>query len=132
MLLHQNISKSTRNCFVVVPQLEKFKFVLDYKIKELTIAVERLNKTVFARQAELEREVTDTQAAQVQLDKAAADFARLHKVLLAKPALASLLKYAGAKCSSLRRRAVRVQTAQRGTASAGAGNCAAACRSDRS
>lgn len=49
------------------------------KINELKLAVERMSKTVAARKGELEREVTDTQAAQVQLDKAAADFARLHK-----------------------------------------------------
>jgi uncharacterized protein YeaC (DUF1315 family) len=50
------------------------------KIKELNMAVERMSKTVYAYKAELDREVTDTQAAQVQLDKAADDFAVLHKV----------------------------------------------------
>ena len=50
------------------------------KIKELKLAVERMSGTVSARAAALDKEVTDTQAAQVQLDKAADDFARLHKV----------------------------------------------------
>lgn len=52
------------------------------KIKELDLAVERMNHTVATRRTELEREVTDTQSAQMQLQKAADDFARLHKVHL--------------------------------------------------
>lgn len=50
------------------------------KIKELDLAVERMNRTVATRRTELEREVTDTQSAQMQLQKAADDFSRLHKV----------------------------------------------------
>ena len=50
------------------------------KVKELKLAVECMSKTVAARKAELDGEVTATQAAQVQLDKAADDFMRLHKV----------------------------------------------------
>jgi hypothetical protein len=57
----------------------------DSKLKELNMAVERMSKTVHAYKAELDREVTDTQAAQVQLDKAADDFAVLHKVRSLQP-----------------------------------------------
>lgn len=59
--------------------IERYRAQDDSKIKELNIAVERMNKTMFTRKTELDKEVTDTQAAQVQLDKAADDFARLHK-----------------------------------------------------
>jgi coiled-coil domain-containing protein 39 len=52
----------------------------DSKVKELSLAVERASAAVVVQRADLMREVTDTQAAQVQLDKAADDFARLHKV----------------------------------------------------
>ena len=52
------------------------------KIKELDLTVERMNRTVAIRRTELERQVTDTQSAQMQLQKAADDFSRLHKVFL--------------------------------------------------
>jgi coiled-coil domain-containing protein 39 len=52
----------------------------DSKMKELTLAVERASEAVTARRAVLMHEVTETQAAQVQLNKTADDFARLHKV----------------------------------------------------
>jgi hypothetical protein len=67
--------------------IERYRAQDDSKIKELNIAVERINKTLFIRKAELDKEVTDTQAAQVQLDKAADDFARLHKVSVLVQAL---------------------------------------------
>jgi hypothetical protein len=71
------------------------------KIKELKIAVERMSKTVASRKDELDREVTDTQVAQVQLDKAADDFARLHKVRVQPAATASWPLIEGANRSNL-------------------------------
>lgn len=48
------------------------------KLKELRLAVERLTQKVAAAKAALDVEMTDTQAAQVQLDRAATDFRTLH------------------------------------------------------
>eukprot|EP00892_Ulva_mutabilis_P002355 jgi/Ulvmu1/1211/UM109_0009.1 len=59
--------------------IERYQAQDRAKIKELDLTVERMNRTVAAKRTELEREVTDTQSAQMQLQKAADDFARLHK-----------------------------------------------------
>ncbi|KAI8473820.1 MAG: hypothetical protein J3K34DRAFT_166010 [Monoraphidium minutum] len=48
------------------------------KLKELGLAVEKLTREVAAKKDELEAEVTETQAAQIQLDRAAEDYRRLH------------------------------------------------------
>ncbi|KAG2422661.1 hypothetical protein HXX76_015898 [Chlamydomonas incerta] len=58
--------------------LEKYRHADDGKVKELTLALERVSKQVVGRKDELEAEVVETQAAQIQLDKAAEDFRRLH------------------------------------------------------
>jgi coiled-coil domain-containing protein 39 len=49
------------------------------KIKELDLAITRMNRTVAAHKGDLQREVTDTQSVQMQLRKAADDFESLHK-----------------------------------------------------
>ena len=49
------------------------------KIKELDLAITRMNRTVAAQKGDLQREVTDTQSVQMQLRKAADDFESLHK-----------------------------------------------------
>mgnify|MGYP001807349858 CR=1 FL=1 len=58
--------------------LEKYRHADDGKVKELTLALERVSKQVVGRKEELEAEVVETQAAQIQLDKAAEDFRKLH------------------------------------------------------
>lgn len=49
------------------------------KVKELDLAITRMNRTVAAHKGDLQREVTDTQSVQMQLRKAADDFENLHK-----------------------------------------------------
>ncbi|GLI65004.1 hypothetical protein VaNZ11_008430 [Volvox africanus] len=58
--------------------LEKYRHADDAKVKELTLQLERVSKQVVGRKDELESEVVETQAAQIQLDKAAEDFRKLH------------------------------------------------------
>ncbi|PNH02795.1 Coiled-coil domain-containing protein 39 [Tetrabaena socialis] len=58
--------------------LEKYRHADDAKVKELTLVLERVSKQVVQRKDDLELEVVETQAAQIQLDKAAEDFRRLH------------------------------------------------------
>ncbi|GBF94678.1 flagella associated protein [Raphidocelis subcapitata] len=48
------------------------------KLRELSLAVEKLTREVAAKREELDAEITETQAAQIQLDRAAEDFRRLH------------------------------------------------------
>jgi hypothetical protein len=60
--------------------IERYRAQDSVKIKELDLAIERMNRSVASKRAELEKEVTETQSAQMQLQKAADDFARLHKV----------------------------------------------------
>ena len=48
-------------------------------MKELGLATEKLTKEVAAKKAAVESEVTETQAAQIQLDRAAEDFRQLHE-----------------------------------------------------
>jgi hypothetical protein len=59
--------------------MEKYKRADDARIKELTLHIEKLTKRVNRKKAELENEVTETQAAQIQLDKTAEDFRKLHE-----------------------------------------------------
>ena len=47
-------------------------------MKELNLAIEKMTKQVHTKKAALENEVTETQAAQIQLDKTAEDFRALH------------------------------------------------------
>uniref|UniRef100_A0A7S4M111 Coiled-coil domain-containing protein 39 n=1 Tax=Guillardia theta TaxID=55529 RepID=A0A7S4M111_GUITH len=58
--------------------LEKYKRADDLKIKEMNLNLEKLTKQVSTKEQELENEVTETQTAQIMLDKTAADFKILH------------------------------------------------------
>ncbi len=54
--------------------LEKYRRADETKIKELTLQIEKLTILVSKKQAELDKEVTETQAAQIELDKTAQEF----------------------------------------------------------
>lgn len=58
--------------------LEKYRRADEAKIKELTLNIEKLTIEVAKKSQELEKEVTETQAAQIELDKTAEEFKRLH------------------------------------------------------
>ena len=58
--------------------LEKYRRADEAKIKELTLQIEKLTIEVAKKANELEQEVTETQAAQIELDKTAEEFKRLH------------------------------------------------------
>lgn len=58
--------------------LQRYARADEVKIKEMNLALEKLTKEVSAREAELENEVTETQTAQIELDKTAIDFKKLH------------------------------------------------------
>jgi len=58
--------------------LEKYRRADEAKIKELTLNIEKLTIEVARKAKELEQEVTETQAAQIELDKTAEEFKRLH------------------------------------------------------
>ena len=58
--------------------LEKYRRADEAKIKELTLQIEKLTVEVSRKSNELEKEVTETQAAQIELDKTAEEFKRLH------------------------------------------------------
>ena len=58
--------------------LEKYRRADELRIKDLTLQIEKLTIHVSRKQAELEKEITETQAAQIELDKTAQEFKRLH------------------------------------------------------
>jgi len=58
--------------------LQKYQSADDARVKELNLAIEKMTKTVNVKRVALENEVTDTQTAQVELDRAADDFRALH------------------------------------------------------
>ena len=58
--------------------LQKYQRADDARVKELNLAIEKMTKQVHTKKAELEGEVTETQAAQIELDKTAEDFRSLH------------------------------------------------------
>lgn len=58
--------------------LEKYKRADDARVRELNLAIEKMTMAVNAKREALENEVTDTQAAQLELDRAAEDFRALH------------------------------------------------------
>jgi len=66
--------------------LEKYRRADEAKIKELTLQIEKLTIEVARKAKELEHEVTETQAAQIELDKTAEEFKRQneerHKIYL--------------------------------------------------
>mmetsp|Transcript_34211 Transcript_34211/g.88356 ORF Transcript_34211/g.88356 Transcript_34211/m.88356 type:complete len:922 (-) Transcript_34211:296-3061(-) len=59
--------------------LEKYRKADDAKLKDLNLAIEKLAKEVQRKKHELESEITETQAAQIELDKTAEDFRSTHK-----------------------------------------------------
>ena len=59
--------------------LAKYGRVDDVKMKDLAIAIEKVSKDVSEAQYKLSDEVTETQSAQIQLDKTAEDFKRMHE-----------------------------------------------------
>eukprot|EP01006_Ploeotia_vitrea_P056923 TRINITY_DN68136_c1_g1_i25.p1 TRINITY_DN68136_c1_g1~~TRINITY_DN68136_c1_g1_i25.p1 ORF type:complete len:882 (-),score=182.33 TRINITY_DN68136_c1_g1_i25:2396-5041(-) len=59
--------------------LEKYQRADSAKIRELNLQVEKLSRQVLNRKKDLEKEITETQAAQIELDKTAEDFRNLHK-----------------------------------------------------
>mmetsp|Transcript_8642 Transcript_8642/g.12761 ORF Transcript_8642/g.12761 Transcript_8642/m.12761 type:complete len:920 (+) Transcript_8642:114-2873(+) len=59
--------------------VERYQRKDEKKIKELTMLIEKLTRTVKEKRREYENEVTETQASQIELDKTAEDFQKLHK-----------------------------------------------------
>lgn len=59
--------------------LERYTRADERKIKELTLALEKLTTAVTNSKAELEREITETQAKQIELDKTAEEFREIHR-----------------------------------------------------
>ena len=59
--------------------LEKYRRADEAKIKELTLTIEKLTIEVSHKAQELDKEVTETQAAQIELDKTAQEFKRVHQ-----------------------------------------------------
>lgn len=58
--------------------LLKYQRADEARVKELTLAIEKMTKAAAKKKAALDDEVTDTQAAQTELDRAAEDFRALH------------------------------------------------------
>jgi hypothetical protein len=58
--------------------LEKYTRADEAKIRDLSLALEKLTLALAEKRRELEREATETQARQVELDKTAEDFRQLH------------------------------------------------------
>ena len=59
--------------------LLKYTKADEAKMKDLSLQLEKMLAAVQRKKAELEDEVTETQAAQIELDKTAEDFRKLHK-----------------------------------------------------
>eukprot|EP00929_Paragymnodinium_shiwhaense_P117399 TRINITY_DN8793_c0_g1_i16.p1 TRINITY_DN8793_c0_g1~~TRINITY_DN8793_c0_g1_i16.p1 ORF type:complete len:894 (-),score=357.54 TRINITY_DN8793_c0_g1_i16:416-3097(-) len=59
--------------------LEKYKRADDSKVRELTLAIEKLTYENAQRKKELAEQVTDTQAKQIEMDKTAELFRSLHE-----------------------------------------------------
>lgn len=60
-------------------QIERFQRKDDSKIKEMSMLIEKLTKALKDKKQEYENEITETQAAQIELNKTAEDFKILHK-----------------------------------------------------
>eukprot|EP00906_Rhabdomonas_costata_P009731 RCo013728 len=58
--------------------LFKYHRTDDAKVKELTLTLEKLSRNVLEKKKELEKEITETQTTQIELDKTAEDFRALH------------------------------------------------------
>ena len=59
--------------------LNKYTKIDDKKLKALTLKVEKTLKNVQHKREDLEKEVTETRAAQIELDKTAVDYKELHQ-----------------------------------------------------
>eukprot|EP00195_Chlamydomonas_chlamydogama_P009299 CAMPEP_0202915398 /NCGR_PEP_ID=MMETSP1392-20130828/65575_1 /ASSEMBLY_ACC=CAM_ASM_000868 /TAXON_ID=225041 /ORGANISM="Chlamydomonas chlamydogama, Strain SAG 11-48b" /LENGTH=937 /DNA_ID=CAMNT_0049607407 /DNA_START=168 /DNA_END=2981 /DNA_ORIENTATION=- len=59
--------------------LQKYHHQDAAKVKELQLTLEKMSRAVVDKKSELDSEVMETQAAQIQLDKAAEDFRKLHE-----------------------------------------------------
>jgi len=59
--------------------LQKYTRADESKIKETNLQIEKLTKLVNTKKVELDLEVTETQAKQIELDKTAEEFRALHK-----------------------------------------------------
>jgi len=59
--------------------LQRYHKVDEARFKELSLQLTKLTQAVHAKKKELEREVTETQAAQLELERAAEDFRALHR-----------------------------------------------------
>jgi hypothetical protein len=58
--------------------LQKYARADEVKIKEMNLNLEKLTKSAASKQTELDNEITETQTAQIELDKTAEDFKQLH------------------------------------------------------
>lgn len=58
--------------------LERYRRADDSKIKELTLEIEKLTRTLQQHKRQVEDEATETQAKQIELDKTAEEFRQLH------------------------------------------------------
>ena len=58
--------------------LQRYQRVDEAKVRELNVAIERMTTTVSQKKESLDQEVSETQAAQLELDRAAEDFRQLH------------------------------------------------------
>eukprot|EP01012_Entosiphon_sulcatum_P050738 TRINITY_DN69648_c0_g1_i1.p1 TRINITY_DN69648_c0_g1~~TRINITY_DN69648_c0_g1_i1.p1 ORF type:complete len:868 (+),score=296.52 TRINITY_DN69648_c0_g1_i1:132-2735(+) len=59
--------------------LQKYHRADEAKIKELNLQIEKLSRQLLDKKKELDKEITETQAAQIELDKTAEDFKNLHR-----------------------------------------------------
>lgn len=58
--------------------MQKYSRADEARVSELSLHVQKVSKEVAEKKRELDEEVTETQSAQLQLDKAAEDFKKLH------------------------------------------------------
>eukprot|EP00754_Rhynchopus_humris_P039713 Rhum_TRINITY_DN22824_c0_g1::Rhum_TRINITY_DN22824_c0_g1_i1::g.176175::m.176175 len=59
--------------------LERYSKEDGAKVKELNLQIEKISRAVQSKKHQVEDEITETQAAQIELDKTAEDFRRLHR-----------------------------------------------------
>lgn len=59
--------------------IESYERADESRVKELSLSLERLTTALAERKRELERETTETQAKQIELDKSAEEFRQLHR-----------------------------------------------------
>lgn len=59
--------------------LEKYRRQDEIKVKDLNLEIEKLTTMLTRKQGELEQEITETQASQIELDKTAEEFKKHHE-----------------------------------------------------